>query len=188
MPEQKRISAPALLFILSILGLSLTGCFYLAPLDQDIEEQPYPPTINMLTGTDPPVGMLSLNLNEGGKHQFLVSDFDDPNLDDTLYWRWIVDYGTMVAASFPMSVLPSQREDARLSFDFTACDSIYIANVTEGKTVVVYIVLSDSQFTNHGQSFRGDQIQIPFETQSETSSPIWASWTVQFKGSCPASN
>ena len=174
------------LFLLLLLFLFsfLCGCFYLAPLDEDVIEEDLPPSINMFQDVQPAPGNISVNLSDGGIRSFVVTRVSDPNESQVLFWRAIINYGEMVIATSPARVLPDQRVEGGIRFQYSPCTDPDRNWALEGGSYSLYIVVSDAPFKETGQFFRNDMLRLPFEIEGgRSAAPVH--WLVKLQGACP---
>ena len=168
----------------------LTGCLYVAPIDEDPTPEDEPPYINMLSGVSPVMGLVNLNLSLGGNQEFIISSYGDENPEQNLYHRIVIDYrpaGVMtnpVFALVPKTTDPEARD--RISYAFNACTAAlsYPNAIREGQSIDLYLILSDEPFMHQNQLFSAMNFTQPFETESGRPA-VWVQWTLQFNGTCP---
>lgn len=174
--------------LLLYIMVALTGCFYISPIEEEDPEVDYPPVIDKLHGISPELGYVTINLSEGGRQQFVVSQYDDVNIEQPLYHRNVIDYRPAGITSNPITAtLPDKIEAGSrnpIRYEFVACSSPFQNAIKPGKTVILYILLSDDIFSDYKQSYSDKDHLKPFATANERE-PIWVSWTLQFIGECP---
>ncbi|MFA5624012.1 MAG: hypothetical protein WC966_02995 [Bradymonadales bacterium] len=178
------ISSIALLCLI----LSQNSCFYLAPIEEAPPEVDEPPTINLIGGVSPEVGYVKVNLANEGRQQFIITQYDDANEGQALYHRNVIDFrpagitSTPLTATLPNKIEPGIRNPIR--YEITACSAPFKNAIDEGRTVLLYIILSDELFSDYNLSFSDKDHLRPFATTTGRE-PVWASWIVQFIGECP---
>lgn len=176
--------------ICAIFALLLSGCLYVAPIDEEPEQEDTLPYINALNGVSPSMGLVNINLSLGGNQEFVLSDYGDANASQTLYHRIVIDYrGAGVAANPVFSIVPKKIDPAardRITYSFPACTAAisYPTAITDGKSIQLYLLISDSPFVHATQLFSAMNFSQPFEVENNRSA-VWVQWTLQFVGNCP---
>lgn len=176
--------------ILLSASLTTSACFYPAPIDEDPEAEDVMPQIDQLSGVSPGMGLVSVNLANGGRQQFFVSGYSDLNKNQELFHRIVIDYRSAgvnsnpISATIPRTIMPDARDP--LSYEFVACQASqsYPDAIKEGKVIALYVLLSDEQYMHFNQLFAAVNFSHPFETRTGRGS-VWVSWNVQFVGVCP---
>lgn len=175
------------------LSLLLSGCLYFPEIEEDPEPEDTLPYINALSGVSPSMGVVNINLSLGGNQEFIISNYGDNNLDQPLYHRVVIDYRTAGVTTNPVyTVVPKQIQPGardRITYSFPACTAAmsYPDAIVEGKTINLYLVVSDDAFLHQNQLFSAMNFSQPFETTSGRPS-VWVQWTLQFMGSCSTEN
>lgn len=171
-------------------ALMSPACLYIAPIEEDPEQEDTLPYISALSGVSPSMGLVSINLSLGGSQEFVVSGYGDANLNQNLYHRIVIDYRPAGVAANPVySIVPKLIEPNardRITYSFPACTAAisYPTAIADGKTVNLYLVISDAPFAHSSQLYSAMNFSQPFETESRRSS-VWVQWTLQFLGTCP---
>ena len=181
---------PFLAAILSSFWLS--GCLFVAPIDEEPEPEDKLPYIDTISGVSPGMGLVNINLSQGGEQEFIISSYGDENTSQVLYHRIVIDYRSADIYTNPVyAIVPKQipaNERDRISYKFSACTAAlsYPDAIADGKTINLYIVLSDEPFTFQNQLFSALNFTQPFETSTEhVDRSVWVQWTLLFKGKCP---
>ena len=170
-------------------SLCIAGCVYLAPIDE-YEPEDKLPYIDLLSGVNPSMGFVNINLGLGGNQEFVLSIYGDENSEQTLYHRAVIDMQPAGETSRPVYAIGPQtiQPDARdkISYNFPACQFAqnYPGSIAEGKTINFYLLISDAPFLHQSQSFSATDFSQPFETV-EKNRAVWVEWTLQFQGVCP---
>lgn len=178
------------IFLLALTSFLYSGCFYIAPIDEDAKPEDEPPYINMLSGVSPVMGLVNVNLSLGGNQEFIISSYGDENLDQALYHRVVMDYRPAGVSANPVFAVVPKRIDAdardRISYAFAACTAAmsYPNAIVEGKSIDLYLILSDEPFMHQNQLFSAMNFTQPFETATGRPA-VWVQWTLQFNGTCP---
>lgn len=178
------------LAVLSLNSLLLAGCLYVSPIDEEPPLDDFPPYINSLSGVSPSMGVVNINLSLGGTQEFVISDYGDDNLDQTLYHRIIVDYRAAGMTYNPIfsvaykSIAPHGRD--RITYSYPACtDAITYPNIiTDGKSIELYVLLADEEFLYPNPYYASQNFSQPFETKTGRNA-VWVHWTLKFNGVCP---
>ena len=117
--------------LLALTSLMFSGCFYIAPIDEDAKPEDESPYINMLSGVSPVMGLVNVNLSLGGNQEFIVSSYGDDNLEQPLYHRVVMDYRPAGVSANPVFAVVPKRIDAgardRISYAFAACTAAMIS-------------------------------------------------------------
>lgn len=180
------------ILIILCTAFLLGGCLYVAPIEEDPDPEDRLPYIDEISGVSPSMGLVTVNLDLGGNQEFIVSTYGDENENQTLYHRIVIDYRLAevstnpVYAVVPKQIKPGERD--RISYRFAACTAAlsYPGAISDGKTINLYIVLSDEPFTFQNQLFSALNFAQPFETSTEhRDRSIWVQWTLRFQGTCP---
>jgi hypothetical protein len=172
-------------------GMVMAGCVYLAPIDEDPEPEDKLPYIDVLSGVNPSMGLVNINLSLGGNQEFVISNYGDDNAEQLLYHREVIDMRLAGETNNPIfAIAPKIKQpDARdkISYNFPACQfaQSYPGAIAEGKMINFYLLISDSPFTHQNQLFSSMDFGQPFET-NEKNRAVWVEWTLQFMGVCPA--
>lgn len=178
--------------LMTLQAALLTGCLYIAPIDEDPEPENEPPYIDMLSGVSPVMGLVNVNLSLAANQEFILSSYGDENLDQYLYHRVVIDYRPAgvstnpVFAVVPKDIAPGERD--RISYAFNACTAAlsYPNAIAEGQSIDLYLILADEPFMHQNQLFSAMNFTQPFETESGRTA-VWVQWTLQFSGTCPDS-
>ena len=170
----------------------VSGCLFVAPIDEDPEPEDKLPYIDTVSGVSPGMGLVNVNLTLGGNQEFIISSYGDENFSQVLYHRAVIDYRAAGGVANPIfAVVPKQipaNERDRISYRFSACTAAksYPGAIGDGKTISFYIILSDEPFTFQNQLFSALNFTQPFETSSEhLDRSVWVQWTLLFTGTCP---
>jgi hypothetical protein len=161
-----------------------SACFFPAPIEEEAAIPDEPPGFDEANDIRPPIGTVSIDLDDGGIRAFALTRVNDINLEQTLYWRAIVDYGGFVVATVPVSIRPEQRERNPVSHQYSPCtepDSIF---AKEGTDSTIYLVLSDAEFVFQDQFFTPENLNRPFRVEGDRV-VVWVSWPLRLEGECP---
>ncbi len=172
--------------VIFAVSASILGCLYVAPIE---EEPPAKDELPYIHAVSPGLGVIEIDLSWGEKKTFSLSSYGDENEEQELYHRIVMDFraggatGSSIYASHPLSILPDQRDSVSYQFDPCAMTSGYGGSISDGKTMDMYILLSDEPFIHDSQSFVGTDFLLPFKTQTDRGA-VYEQWTVVFKGNC----
>ncbi len=166
------------------MALLCTSCLFLAPIEEEEAIPDDPPFFDQVTAIRPGLGTVLIDLDDGGIRAFAITQVRDVNLEQRLYWRTVVDYGQFVIATTPAQILPEQRDDNPITFQYSPCTEPHRLWAREGGTYQLYLLLSDAPFLATGEFFRPDQLMLPFDTEAERP-VVWVSWLLRLDGSCP---
>ena len=176
------------LLLISLSSLLVGGCVYVGPIEEEVDSLPY---FNEFTGVNPSMGFVEVDLSSGGTQEFTLKDYGDDNEYQTLYHRMVVDYraagltSNPISAVSPKAIEPGRRESIYYTFPACSLPKPYSDVLVDGKTIDLYLILSDDEFSyqnqNPTQSF--SDFSFPFETVSGRGG-VWVHWTVRFTGSC----
>ena len=172
--------------------LCMTGCLFVAPIDEESEPVDELPYIDTISGVTPGMGLVNINLSQGGEQEFIISSYGDDNSEQTLYHRIVIDYRSADVYTNPVyAIVPKQvhaHARERISYKFSACTAAlsYPDAIADGKTINLYIVIADEPFAFQNQLFTALNFTQPFETSTEhPDRSVWVQWTLLFKGTCP---
>jgi len=179
-----------LILMLSVgaLAASMPGCLIPAPIEQEEPPEDLPPFVDLKNDVDPPhldqPVIIDLSLNP--LIAFAVLNLQDPNEEQPLHARFVVDYGESGAISETRAtpIEPAERASGH-SFNFDPCNSPLLPANPDGTTAVAYIGVSDSPFvaTDFGASL---ELELTTEKSRDGGpSPFIVSWTIEFVADCP---
>lgn len=175
-----------LMAVLVSASMFLSGCLYVAPIEEEDNVLPY---INS-NAVNPSLGAVEVELSGGGELTITLSAYGDENAEQTLYHRMVMDFRPSgekrIIATEPRYVEPGNRD--RIMYQFRPCtmSNNYSSVIQEGKTIDLYLLLSDERFINDTEITIGKEgeFQQPFKTNPENHA-VWVQWSLIFNGLCP---
>ena len=172
-----------------LLFLSLSGCLYVAPIEEEDNAYPY---INANAVTPSP-GVVELELNNDSAMNITLSAYGDDNADQTLYHRIVMDLRPAgeyrIIATEPRMVQSNNRD--RIMYQFRPCSMLsnYNGVIRDGQSIDVYLILSDERFMSDSEIIINKEGEFgqPFKTNPENRA-VWVQWSAVFKGECSESD
>ncbi len=170
---------------------AITGCVFLAPIEEEEPDPDDPPRFSLDSeNTEPPLGDQPIIMQPGGGRFYTirVGGGHDNNLEQTLYWRAVVDYANFAIATQPTEVPPENRESAFV-YQYNPCVGLHpqLAEDPSDHTHALYMAISDAPFVDTAEFFdASDQklrLQEVFKTEPEGRVTL-IFWTLELSGSC----
>ena len=196
-------------FISLLAGvLCLMSCVIPAPIDEEEPAPDEPPRFDGVNDVEPPPGRVFLQLDvDFNPTVFVLRGVEDPNPEQTLYWRRVAVYRNAVVATEAIEVPPSETasiERPTIVYQYSPCaifepDLPHVINLEEPRAHLLYLAVSDAEFATPGSNTFpvNDGLRLALETkpsglgfnedgEERLRAPALASWTVIFDGDCPS--
>jgi hypothetical protein len=177
----RRASRPGLVALALLAAVGVAGC--LVPPDVMMDPQNHPPRIS---GPVLPTSTL-VRIDRDCKNEvFEILEIEDPDVDDTLYMRWIIDVqGQMFLLQPDKIIVPPERTEFRStvrdgdSFDLLVRDNAITPGIDNTHATLRFIV-SDRPFDDEAGSSFSATVEGALTDRKE-----WVLYYVDGNGICP---
>ena len=170
-------------------AILLSGCLYVAPIEEELPEEDTPPYIT----EQEPDPFIRVMLDRGA--DVSVLKYGDRNAGQTLHHRVVLDLRPAMPTSENAVISSTPREQpagnrtepVRYHIDPCGYQAEYPDIIAMGKTIEAYILISDAPFYYRGEDVKGhrsNSLVEPYKTQDDREIAS-AHWTLVLDGTCP---
>lgn len=173
--------------LLLLVAVLLPGCIIPAPIEEEVPPEDLPPFVDQFTQVEPGLGVEVIDLTHGNPVSFGFFNVEDPNEDQVLYWRAVVDYGSTALADNVEQIQPHERQGSH-TIQYEPCNPFHIGARlgSAGDDYLLIIGITDSPFLNPGNNFAGvRRLERAFEVEKGRRPPVFIVWGLELEGQCP---
>ena len=136
------------LVALLLSAMATSGCLITAPIAEHVPPANQAPRI-VPEGVYPAESVVRVSLGRGVRTEFKLSLIADPDLRDTLYVRWFLNYykGPQASeiCSMPAGFPPPPEQTAQRKVEITCAVAHNDPRLRAGETAVLEVIVADRQ-------------------------------------------